>query len=68
MKSKDYIRNNEDREIRGMPILVIKDTMTGYINANAVPRKGECGFATKCVVAVPNYLGYTKVILKMLSI
>ena len=50
MKYKDDDRNNDDREIRCMPILVIKDTTTGYINANVVPRKGECAFATKCVV------------------
>ena len=28
-----------------------------------VPRKGECAFATKCVVDFLNYLGYKKVIL-----
>ena len=49
MKSQEDNRNREEREIRGMPIFVIKDTMTGYINANVVPRKGECGCATTCV-------------------
>ena len=45
MKSKDDDRSKEEREIRGMPILVIKDNKTGYISANVVPRKGECNFA-----------------------
>ena len=57
-------KNNDEREIRGMPILVIKDTSTGYVNANVVQRKGECGFATKCIVDFLNYLGHKKVILK----
>ena len=64
MKYKDDDRNKEEREMRGMPILVIKDTKTGYISANVVPRKGECNFATKCVVDFLEYLGYKKVMLK----
>ena len=41
---KKQLEDAENREIRGMPILVAKDTMTGYIIANVVPKKGECGF------------------------
>ena len=53
MKSREESRNKsdeEDQEMRGMPILVIKDSKSGCIDANVVPRKGECGFATKCAV------------------
>ena len=63
MKSEVDNRRTEEREVRGMPILVLKDIMTGYINANVAQRKGECGFATTCVVDFLNYLGYKKVIL-----
>ena len=43
-----------------MPILVIKDSKSGCIDANVVPRKGECGFATKCAVDLLEFLGYKR--------
>ena len=42
----------QERTIRGMPILVIKDTSTGYLAAAVVPKKGECGYACKFLVNV----------------
>ena len=42
MKSKEEKEKNaeeEDQELRGMPILVMKDSKSGCIDANVVPRK-----------------------------
>ena len=47
-----------------MPILVIKDSKSCCIDANVVPRKGECGFATKCAVDFLEFLGYKRINLK----
>ena len=67
MKSREDSRNKseeEEQEMRGMPILVIKDSKSGCIDANVVPRKGECGFATKCAVECLEFLGYRRINLK----
>ena len=44
--------DNGDTELRGMPILVIKDSKSGFIDANVVPQTGECVFATNCGVSL----------------
>ena len=48
-----------------MPILVMKDTNTGYISANVVLKKGECGHAVNCVDNFLDSLGYKRVVLKV---
>ena len=64
MKSEEESRQRKEEEaaeMRGMPILVITDSKSGYIDANVVPRKGECGFATRCGVRFLEFLGYKRV-------
>ena len=64
----ELIRRNRDREVegdepevRGMPILVLKDSATEFTDENVVPQQGECGFATKCGAAVLDFPGYTRI-------
>ena len=67
MKSKEERKQNgenEDSELRGMPILVMTDSKSGFIDANAVPQTGECGFAAKCGVSFLEYLGYKRISFK----
>ena len=64
MKSKEgsgQRQCSDDTEMRGMPILVIKDSKSGFIEANVVPQKGECGFATRCGVIFLDYLGCRRI-------
>ena len=60
MKSKEEGKRTSEEEgpeMRGMPILVIKDSKSGCIDAHVVTRKAECGFATKCAVEFMECLG-----------
>ena len=53
----------EDKEL-GMPILVMKDRRTGWIQSSVVPRKGKCAHAIKEVCRGLDTLGYKQVVLK----
>ena len=44
-----------------MPILVMKDSMSGSIDTNVAPHKGECGFATNCGVSFLEYIGNKRI-------
>ena len=57
-------KDKEDKTIRGMPILVIKDTMSGYIAAQVVLNKGECGHAIEFAIQFLDFLGYKRIVLK----
>ena len=65
MKSGEDEKDSEDIEIRGMPILVIKDSKTGFTSADVVTQKGaECGYAIKKGLSFLEYTVYKKVNLK----
>ena len=57
-------QDKEDKTIRGMPILVIKDNVSGYIAAQVVLCKGECGHAIELSIKFLDFLGYKRVVLK----
>ena len=57
-------KDKEDTTIRGMPILVVKDSMSGYIASQVVINKGECGHAIDFMVKLLDFLGYKRIVLK----
>jgi hypothetical protein len=66
-KRKEKEIRGEDRaegEGRGMPMIVMYDSMSRYIAAEIVPEKGVSEYAVRRVAQIVNRMGYRRVILK----
>ena len=63
--SMDYMfMESKEAEVKGMPIMVIKDHDSGWTAARVVPKKGKQSYAIKEVCKIIDWLGYRRVILK----
>ena len=59
-----YMETGEDREAKGMPIMVVKDRESRWVAARVVPKKGRDPHAVRELGRIIGYLGYKRVILK----
>ncbi len=67
MERKERERRGEEGtegESRGMPMIVIYDSMSKYVAAEIVPEKGVNEYAVRRVAPIVNRLGYRRVIIK----